>query len=203
MFSCHSPLTVPPPAQRQFQPPKSLRGTTDLGQLRRTHLLPSDRQHGRHLGATQGRIRIPRQKGNKSDGQQLDKSQILSKLHSKKISLDASLVQLQSAIDKAMDLEPSLVASTELLAVQKNLQADIMALKDELEVYRDDDPRQMEKKTREIAQTRTNAERWTNNIELLEAWLDRVLGIDPCQLDCLRRECYGAEYVEGEGLKEL
>ncbi|KAL8668753.1 MAG: hypothetical protein Q9168_006631 [Polycauliona sp. 1 TL-2023] len=208
---CYSPLTLRTPIQRHFQPPQLLRGDTDPGQPRETRRIPSDRHRGRQLGTTQGRLRNPSKKTNEVGGDRArpsvknnDNSQtVLSKLRSEQLALDATLVHLQSAVDKALDLKLSEAGSTELLARQKILQLDIIALKDKLENYRDVDPRQIEKRAKETAQMKLDAERWTNNIELLEGWLDRVLQIDPCQLDRLRRECYGAEYIEGQGMREL
>ncbi|KAL8927839.1 MAG: hypothetical protein Q9172_001212 [Xanthocarpia lactea] len=128
---------------------------------------------------------------------------MLLELQAKKLLLDASLLHLQTAIDEMMDLRPIREASTELLDLQETLQRDVRRLRDDLEGYRDIDPRQMEKKKEEAALMKAKAEIWTTNIELLEGWLKKVLGMDPYQLECMRREYYKAEYVEGEGLKGL
>ncbi|KAI4285552.1 MAG: hypothetical protein L6R38_000573 [Xanthoria sp. 2 TBL-2021] len=203
---CPSPQTIRTPIRRPRHAPKS------LGEIRDYGGLPTapDSIKDRHLDTTQHRLRVSSKAKDDTSGKHIgpmarqnDKSQILSKLRSEKLQLDASLVHLQSVVDRAMDLEPLGTASTELFALQRTLRVDVMILKGDLEDYRDIDPQQLEKKKGEAALKRANAERWTNNIELLEGWLGRVLGIDPYQLDCLRRECYGAEYIEGEGLEEL
>ncbi|KAI5284636.1 hypothetical protein KEM52_002811, partial [Ascosphaera acerosa] len=54
-----------------------------------------------------------------------------------------------------------------------------------------------------IARWKAEAERWTDNIYILEGYLARLAGGDREVLDCVKRECYGEEYVEGEGLREL
>ncbi|KAL8773188.1 MAG: hypothetical protein Q9209_001864 [Squamulea sp. 1 TL-2023] len=138
-----------------------------------------------------------------SNTRQAGRSNTLLELRTEKLLLDASLVRLQIAIDKMTNLRLFRNISTEPVAFQEILQGDVMILNDELEHYRDIDPRQTEKKKGDTATMRAKAEIWTTNIELLEGWLNKVLCIDSYQLDCLRRECYGPEYVEGEGLKEL
>ncbi|KAL8656854.1 MAG: hypothetical protein Q9226_002503 [Calogaya cf. arnoldii] len=196
--------------RRPLQAPNSLGGNIGTGQLSTTQAPTKGRHSHPYLATIRHRFRVQSNTRDDTSGKQLDssprtndKTRILLELRSEKLLLDASLMSLQTAVDRAVDSEPSGAASTELSDLQRTLRVDIMVLKGQLEEYRDVDPQQLEKKKAEAALLRANAERWTNNIELLEGWLNRVLGIDPYQLDCLRRECYGAEYIEGEGLKEL
>lgn len=44
---------------------------------------------------------------------------------------------------------------------------------------------------------------WTDNIYILEEYLGKLAGGDREIVDAVRRECYGDEYVEGEGLREI
>ncbi|KAL8854281.1 MAG: hypothetical protein Q9221_000995 [Calogaya cf. arnoldii] len=210
MSLCSSPHTIRTPIPRPLQGSKRLGGNIGIGKLSTAQAPTNGRHSHPYLGRTRHRLRVQSNTRDDIHGKQLDSSprkndrtQTLLKLRSEKLLLDASLMSLQTAVDKAIVSEPSKAASTELSDLQRTLQVDVMILKGELEKYRDVDPQQLEKKKGEAALLRANAERWTDNIELLEGWLSQVLAIDPYQLDCLRRECYGAEYIEGEGLKEL
>lgn len=137
------------------------------------------------------------------DGKEISKHRTVQELQAEKVVIDSSILDLHTAIDKATNLGLVSQASTALVTLQTQLQADVMILKDEVESYRDIDPWEMDKRREATALMKTKAERWTNNIELLESWLARTFSMDPTQLDWLRRECYGAEFVDGEGLKEL
>lgn len=44
---------------------------------------------------------------------------------------------------------------------------------------------------------------WTDNIYILEAYLEKLAGGDREIIEAVKRECYEDEYVEGEGLREL
>lgn len=44
---------------------------------------------------------------------------------------------------------------------------------------------------------------WTDNIYILEEYLRKLAGGDREVVEAVKRECYGEEYVEGEGLREL
>lgn len=61
----------------------------------------------------------------------------------------------------------------------------------------------IKQKKRQIADWKETARQWTDNIYILEEHLLRMAGGDREALDGLKRECYGAEYIEGEGLREL
>lgn len=94
-------------------------------------------------------------------------------------------------------------AIEQLLALQETLQSDVMALRHELEGCRDSDPHWAEELTGEAMRQRATAETWTNNIEILASWLCRMFGQDQQRMELLQRECYGPEYEEGNGLREL
>ncbi|GFN13360.1 putative GAJ protein [Aspergillus tubingensis] len=55
----------------------------------------------------------------------------------------------------------------------------------------------------ETEEYRRLAHQWTDNIYILEGYVDKVTGGDREVLRMVQRECYGEEYVEGEGLREL
>lgn len=55
----------------------------------------------------------------------------------------------------------------------------------------------------ELAGFRQQALQWTDNIYMLEGYLRRLAGGDREVVEAILRECYGDEYVDGEGLREL
>lgn len=55
----------------------------------------------------------------------------------------------------------------------------------------------------ELAEFRQQALQWTDNIYVLEEYLRRLAAGDREVVEAILRECYGAEYVDGEGLREL
>ncbi|KAI1932168.1 hypothetical protein LOY94_006767 [Ophidiomyces ophidiicola] len=55
----------------------------------------------------------------------------------------------------------------------------------------------------DIKRCKGEAETWTDNIYILEEYLKKLTGGDREILEALQRECFGTEYIEGEGLREL
>jgi chromosome segregation ATPase len=55
----------------------------------------------------------------------------------------------------------------------------------------------------ELAGFQQQALQWTDNIYILEEYLRKLAGGDRQIIDGVLRECYGDEYVDGEGLCEL
>lgn len=55
----------------------------------------------------------------------------------------------------------------------------------------------------ELAGFRQDALQWTDNIYVLEEYLRKLAGGDRQIVEAVLRECYGDEYVDGEGLREL
>ncbi|KAL3430763.1 meiotic nuclear division protein 1 [Aspergillus tetrazonus] len=55
----------------------------------------------------------------------------------------------------------------------------------------------------EMEESRQRAQMWTDNIYLLEEYVRKLTGGDRDVMQAVQRECYGDEYVEGEGLREL
>lgn len=86
---------------------------------------------------------------------------------------------------------------------EKGLREEVEGLRRELVGYRDGDPEEVVKKKREVEMFRERAERWTDNVGLLEGWLKGVLGGDRERMEGIRNMFYGDEYIEGEGLREL
>lgn len=113
----------------------------------------------------------------------------------------ASIHDLEAQIEMTSRSRPNGNSIEILHALKETLQEDIAALRHHVEAYKDADPRCVEEKREGTEAMRLQAERWTNNIEILEGWLCEVIGTE--QMDRLREECYGADYVEGEGLGDL
>lgn len=90
-----------------------------------------------------------------------------------------------------------------LVTKQETLSNELIILKRELAGYADADPGEVERKIKEVKAFKAKAERWTDNLMLVEGYMTKLLGGDTAALDGLRRECYGEQYVEGEGLAEL
>lgn len=86
---------------------------------------------------------------------------------------------------------------------EKGLREEVEGLRRELVGYRDGDPGEVVKKKREAEMFRETAERWTDNVGVLEGWLKGVLGGDRERMEGIRKMFYGDEYMEGEGLREL
>ena len=84
------------------------------------------------------------------------------------------------------------------------LEADVVELRKELGTYKDCDLGELERKKKEVDGFKVGAERWTDNISILEAYVkDKMLGGDAAGLEQVRHMVFGSEYVVGEGLKEL
>ena len=90
-----------------------------------------------------------------------------------------------------------------LLSKQDVLGEEVGTLKKELASYANADPGEVKRKVNEAEMFKAAAERWTDNVLSLEGYLSKMLGGDKQAMDELRRECYGAEFVEGEALAEL
>ncbi|KAJ5156441.1 hypothetical protein N7492_009244 [Penicillium capsulatum] len=55
----------------------------------------------------------------------------------------------------------------------------------------------------ELAGFKDQAQQWTDNLYVLETYLGKLAGGDREMIATVLRECYGEEYVEGEGLQDL
>lgn len=91
----------------------------------------------------------------------------------------------------------------ELVSAKLELDGEIAVLRKELDGYKDGDPGEVEKRRKEIETLQGRAEMWTDNIGILEGYMLHLIGGDREKLDGMKRELYGDEYVEGEGLKEM
>ncbi|KAG7002206.1 hypothetical protein G7Y79_00028g062270 [Physcia stellaris] len=90
-----------------------------------------------------------------------------------------------------------------LITKEEVLSEEVKALRKELAGYADNDLEDVERKIKQVEGIKAKAERWTDNVMLVEGYMSKLLNGNTEGMDGLRRECYGTEYVEGEGLAEL
>ena len=127
----------------------------------------------------------------------------LSDLKAEKGKIEAGVQELEERLREADEKRGEDDGRAELASQKMVLDAEVVEMGKELEGYRDCDPVEVERRMREVHGFRAAAERWTDNILILEGYLKELLGGDAEALDGLKRQVYGAEYVEGEGLREL
>ena len=88
-----------------------------------------------------------------------------------------------------------------LLERKSEVEVELMGLRREKESLVDRGG--VETKAADIKRWKAEVEVWTDNIYVLEGYLAKLAGGDREIVDAVKRECYGDEYVEGEGLREL
>ena len=128
---------------------------------------------------------------------------VLAKLQEEKEKLDSTVRDLEAKVEEAAAARGGEDDRVGLIAQREGLDEKVQRLKTELSKYENADPGEVDNKREETKLLMAKAEKWTDNIFVLEGWLSKVLGGDPEQMDRIRRECYGSEYVEGEGLPDL
>ena len=128
----------------------------------------------------------------------------LAKLQEEKEKIDAVLQELDAKVKGASQKrEGEDGGRGELTSTHTTLQEEVRVLREELEQYKDGDPGEVTRKREDVKRLREKAERWTDNVGLLESWMLQMLGGDRGALEDMRRALYEGEYVEGEGLREL
>ena len=137
-----------------------------------------------------------------------DKEKVLKTLAAEKDTLTKAVADMQHRIaeagaarqpgdhDKLGRDRSSLVQH--LAALQKHVEG----LRSEVARQGDHDPTEVLRRKEQIPLLRGRLDGWTNNIYTLEQHY-LSLSQDRESLEGLRREIYGDEYVEGEGLAEL
>lgn len=128
----------------------------------------------------------------------------LHKLREEKEKIDITIRELQARVDEAANREGDGEDSREeLLSLQASLTEELVGLKNKLKEFKDSDPEELMKRARETEQQREKAVRWADNLELLECWLERVVGGDKERFENIKRSVYGDEYDKSEGLRDL
>ena len=128
---------------------------------------------------------------------------VMEKLRDEKLKVDSTLVELDAAVKEARALKGDDPDREGLVEKRLLLEHEVGVLRKELEGYKDGDPGEVERRRKEIKVLQAKAERWTDNIDILEGQMLSLMGGDREKLDGIRREIYGNEYIEGEGLREL
>lgn len=129
---------------------------------------------------------------------------VLGKLKEELAKVEGSLGELEEKVRQASEKRGEEDEERgKLVSVRLELEGEVGGLRKELEGYKDGDPGEVERRRKEIRGLQAKAEMWTDNIGVLEAYVLNLMGGDRGNLDGMKRELYGDEYVEGEGLKEL
>ncbi|KAJ5676004.1 hypothetical protein N7462_008901 [Penicillium macrosclerotiorum] len=114
-------------------------------------------------------------------------------------ALAAATAQHQEESDQIgeCELEAALGRKTELATEVDGLRARATSAHDSLS------HKGVQQLQKELAGFRQQAQQWTDNLYVLEGFLRQLAGGDREIVTAVLRECYGAEYVDGEGLREL
>ena len=129
---------------------------------------------------------------------------VLEKLKDELLKVEGSLEDLEEKVREASGKRgEDDEGRGGLVSAKLELDGEVRVLKKELEGYKDGDPGEVERRRKEIKALQARAETWTDNIGILEGHMLGLLGGSREGLDEMKREVYGDEYVEGEGLKEM
>lgn len=129
---------------------------------------------------------------------------VLGKLKEELAKVEGSLEELEEKLKEASEKTGEDDEDrSELVSAKLELDGEVGVLRKELEGYKDGDPGEVERKRKDIKTLQARAELWADNIGVLEGYMLSLMGGDREKLDGMKRELYGDEYVEGEGLKEL
>ena len=136
------------------------------------------------------------------------KEGVLEGLKADKAKVDTSVRELEEKIGEAGKVRGGMEQGDGreregLLEKREELVKEVEGLKKELMGYSENDPEEMARRREEVGWFKLAAERWTDNIYVLEGYLSTLTGGDREALEQIRLMFYGSEYVEGEGLREL
>ncbi|KAI9778061.1 MAG: hypothetical protein M1835_005075 [Candelina submexicana] len=131
------------------------------------------------------------------------KEDVLQKLREERDRAVASVQELQARIEEeGKAREDEGYDRVQMMKSLATLQREVECRKKELEGFSGNDPLEVVGKREETAGLRGMADRWTDNILVLEQYLLQVTGGDKVVLDQYRELHYGSELVDGE-LREL
>lgn len=137
------------------------------------------------------------------------REKVLAELRAEKEKVTKAVAELQAKTDDASaardeGAQDELGHDREnLTRSQQALQREVDALRAELDLYKDNDPMEIQWQRNDTMALRAAAERWTDNIYCLEQYYLDMTGQDHHALEQLRHMLYGPQYREGEGLLEL
>lgn len=126
----------------------------------------------------------------------------LASLRETEAKLAASVETMNEQLGKFAMSEEEKQEHQQLMAELDVEKAEVVALEAELDGFRDGDPEVLGSRKRDAEKIKALAMRATDNIYVLEQTVKQMVGGDHEQLENLKRDMYGEEYVEGEGLKE-
>ena len=128
----------------------------------------------------------------------------LGKLKEELAKVEGSLGELEEKVREASEKKGEDGKDRgKLVSAKLEFDREVGVLRKELEGYKDGDPGEVERRRKEIKGLQARAEVWTDNIGILEGYMLNLMGGDREKLDGIKKELYGDEYVEGEGLREL
>ncbi|KAI9724501.1 MAG: hypothetical protein M1812_000569 [Candelaria pacifica] len=131
------------------------------------------------------------------------KEDMLRKVKKERDRVVASVKELQARIEEeGKAREDEGYDRVQMMKCFTKLQEEVECAKSELETYSGNDPMEVVRRREEIGVLRGVAERWTDNIFVLEQYLLELTGRDRDVLGQYRELHYGSELVDGE-LKEL
>ena len=132
-----------------------------------------------------------------------ERTDTMAKLREEKEKVEASLGEMDAKVREASALRGQDPDREGLIERRLALELEVEGLRKELEGYKDGDPGEVDRRRKEIKAYQMKTENWTDNIGILEGQMLSSMGGDREKLDGIKREVYGDEYVEGEGLGEL
>ena len=127
----------------------------------------------------------------------------LMNLKAEKEKIETLVQGLEDEVRAANEARGADDGREELIETNIVLETEVAQLTQELKGYKDGDPEEIDRKRKETERSKMTAEKWTDNIMILEGYLKELIGGDVEALDGIKRSVYGDQYVEGEGLKEL
>lgn len=135
------------------------------------------------------------------------RQEVLDGLKAERDKVKASVNALEAKVEEAERVsgegDHGESERAEMTRRKEELQKEVDALRKELLEYSENDPVEIARKRDEVETFKEAAARWTDNIYILEGYLDKLTGGDKEALEQIRSTYYGREYVEGEGLREL
>ena len=92
----------------------------------------------------------------------------------------------------------------ELMETRNGLEREVVELRARLEEARKKgEGKSVGRMKGEIEELKQEAMMWTDNVYVLEEYVKKLAGGDMGVVRAVQQECYGEEYAEGEGLREL
>jgi hypothetical protein len=139
------------------------------------------------------------------------KERVLNDLTTENTKLETSITEIERQIEDEMErreddeemLENGGMDRAALLEVHTALLKKHEALERELGGYSDNDPTEVLHKANKTKLLMESAERWTDNLDSLQAYTLKLTGGDRSAVAQMMHSVCGDEYVLGEGLKEL